>query len=508
MRKFATGAAAILAVSLVTAPAAEAAAKPKPKPDLAKLVTVNAMKRHLVNLKKISDYNGGNRKSGLAGYDISVKYVVNELKKAGLKPKTQSVPFWVFKQNGPGAFEQVAPGKVAYKADSEYGTWEYSGAGDVTANVFPVDLGGDQGPAGHSGCEASDFAGMQKGDIALIRRGTCAFVDKVDLAVAAGASAVVIYQRQGPDVPVDTPAVFGLDKPAPVPVIGTTYKIGTELRAPADAKTLKLRVKTDVTNTPKPVQNVIVESKWGNPNNVVVVGAHLDSVAEGPGINDNGTGSAAILTMAQNINKLGKKNLRNKVRFAWWAAEESGLVGARHYVETLTKAQKSKIALNLNFDMLGSPNFARFVYDGDDSMGSGTNPPAGSGAIEKTFVDYFKKRGLKSEPTAFDGRSDYGPFIEVGIPAGGLFSGAEVLKTAQQVTWYGGVAGQAFDPCYHAKCDNMKNIDWTGFDQFADAAAFATQKFAFSTLPVNGQARAARAAAARSFDWQGGRQVR
>ncbi|MEU5877582.1 M28 family peptidase [Spirillospora sp. NPDC047279] len=499
------GAAAILAVSLVTAPTAEAAAKP----DLAKLVTVNAMKRHLVNLKTISDYNGGNRKSGLAGYDISVKYVVNELKKAGLEPKTQTVPFWVFKQDGPGAFEQVAPAQQAYKADEEYGTWEYSGSGDVTANVFPVDLGGDQGPAGHSGCEAADFEGIQKGDIALIRRGTCAFVDKVNLAVAAGAGAVIIYQRQGPDVPVDTPAVFGLDKPAPIPVIGTTYKIGTELRTPAEAKTLQVRVKTEVTNTPKPVQNVIAESTWGDPNNVVVVGAHLDSVAEGPGINDNGSGSAAILTMAQNIDKLGKKNLKNKVRFAWWAAEESGLVGAYHYVGSLTPAQRDKIALNLNFDMLGSVNFARFVYDGDDSMGSGTNPPAGSGAIEKTFVDYFGKLGLKSEPTAFDGRSDYGPFIEVGIPAGGLFSGAEGIKTAEQVAWYGGEAGKAYDPCYHAACDTMKNIDWTGLDQMADAAAFATQKFAFSTLPVNGQARiAAKAAATRSFDWKGGRLVR
>ncbi|WP_067813884.1 M28 family metallopeptidase [Actinomadura kijaniata] len=506
MRRIAIGAAALLAVSAVTVPTANAASAP----DLAKLVTVKDIRKHLQALQQISDYNGGNRQSGRPGYDISVKYVVSQLKKAGYDPKVQSFPFWVFDQLGPGAFEQVEPNKVSYKAGTEYGTYEYSGSGDVTAKVTPVDLDGDHGPGGSSGCEMSDFANFPKGNIALIRRGTCVFGDKAKNAAAAGASGVIIYQRTGADVPNDPPAVFGLSEPAPFPVLGTTYKIGNELAASAKAGTLKVRLKSDTRNVSRPTYNVLADTKWGRSDNVVVVGAHLDSVHDGAGINDNGSGSAAILAIAKQAHKLGKKGLKNKVRFAWWGAEEAGLLGSTHYVDTLPAAEKSKIALNLNFDMLGSTNFVRFVYDGDNSLGNPTVPPAGSGAIEKTFVDYFAKRGLKTEPTAFDGRSDYGPFIESGIPAGGLFSGAEGIKTPEQAKIYGGTAGQPYDPCYHAACDGMKNISWTALDQLSDGAAHATQRFARSTLPVNGEARKARALRAQTHApiWKGGKVVR
>ncbi|MQY08105.1 M28 family peptidase [Actinomadura macrotermitis] len=500
MRKFAIATAAAMTASLALVPSSAEAAT---KPDLAKLVTVKDIKRHLLNLQQIADYNGGNRKSGLAGYDVSVKYVVSELKKAGLKPKVQNFPFWVFKQNGPGAFDQVAPAPATYKPGTEFGPYEYSGTGDVTAKVFPVDLEGEQGPTGNSGCEADDFKGMQKGDIALIRRGSCAFVDKANNAVAAGASAVIIYQRIGPDVPVDEPAVYGLDKPAPVPVIGTTYKIGSGLVAAAKAGTLKLHIKTDVTNTPKQIANVIAESRYGRSDNVIVVGAHLDSVEAGPGINDNGSGSSTILALAQKIDKLGKKGLKNKVRFAWWGAEESGLVGADYYVKHLSAAEKAKIALNLNFDMTASPNGVRGVYNGSDPTA-----PAGSAAIQKMFNDYYAKRKLPTTPSEFNGRSDYGPFLEAGIPAGGIDTGAEGIKTAEEAKIFGGTAGKPYDACYHAKCDRITNINWHLLDTNADGVAAITQRLALSTLPVNGEARAKALAKRPSFNWKGGRLVR
>ncbi|MBO2448159.1 M28 family peptidase [Actinomadura barringtoniae] len=505
MRKFAIGVtAAALALPLVAAPSAQAAAKPKPKPDLAKLVTAKDIKRHLLNLQKIGDYNGGNRKAGLAGYDISVKYVYNELKKAGLKPKLQNFPFWVFKQDGPGAFEQLEPNKATYKPVTEFGTYEYSGQGDVTGKVVPVDLDGPQDGTGNSGCEADDFKNFPKGAIALIRRGSCVFDIKASNAAAAGASATIIYQRVGADQPTDDPAVYGLSKPSPVPVIGTTYKIGNEMAASAKAGTLKVRVKTEVTNTPKQISNVIAESKYGNPNNVVVVGAHLDSVEAGPGVNDNGSGSSTILAAAQKINKLGKKNLKNKVRFAWWGAEESGLVGAEYYVTHLTAAQKAKIALNLNFDMTASPNGVRGVYNGSDPTA-----PAGSAAIQKMFNQYFAKRKLPTVPSEFNGRSDYGPFLEAGIPAGGVDTGAEQLKTAEEAKIFGGTAGQPYDACYHAKCDRITNINWHLLDTNADGIAAVIQRLALSTLPVNGQALKAKSAhRAPVLTYKGGQIVR
>ena len=176
---------------------------------------------------------------------------------------------------------------------------------------------------------------------------------------------------------------------------------------------------------------------------------------------------------------------RNKVRFAWWGAEESGLLGSEYYVANLSNREIKDIALNLNFDMIGSPNFVRFVYDGDGSD-TAVAGPNGSGVIEDVFNDYFAGQGLPAEPTEFSGRSDYGPFIAVGIPAGGLFTGAEGIKTAEQAAIYGGTAGDQYDPCYHLACDTFDNISLEALDQMSDAAAHATLTFAMTTSAVNG----------------------
>jgi Zn-dependent M28 family amino/carboxypeptidase len=89
-------------------------------------------------------------------------------------------------------------------------------------------------------------------------------------------------------------------------------------------------------------------------------------------------------------------------------------------------------------------------------------------------------------PTAFDGRSDYGPFIEAGIPAGGLFTGAEDIKSAEEARLFGGTAGEAFDPCYHAACDDITNLNKTALDQMSDATTHATLAFAQTTSAVGG----------------------
>ena len=150
-------------------------------------------------------------------------------------------------------------------------------------------------------------------------------------------------------------------------------------------------------------------------------------------------------------------------------------------MDSLTEAQLAKIYANLNFDMVGSPNYVRFVYDGngDGSEDAAAGPP-GSDTIEEIFTKYFADQGLASEPTAFDGRSDYGPFIAAGIPAGGLFSGAEGIKTAQQAAVYGGTAGVAYDECYHQACDTISNLNSKALSELGDAAAHATLTLALS----------------------------
>ena len=224
--------------------------------------------------------------------------------------------------------------------------------------------------------------------------------------------------------------------------------------------------------------NILAESPTGDPNNVIIVGAQLDSVSTGPGIQDNGSGSAAILEVAEQMSKVKP---RNKVRFAWWGAEESGLIGSTFYVSNLSPDEQDQIGLYLNFDMIGSPNFVRFVYDGDGSS-FGLCGPVGSDAVEAFFGGFYAGRGLAFEPIAFDGSSAYQAFLNVGIPSGGLFTGADGIKTPEQVAIYGGTAGEQYDPCYHLACDTFDNISLEVLGQNADAVAAATLHYAMMKM--------------------------
>jgi Zn-dependent M28 family amino/carboxypeptidase len=250
-------------------------------------------------------------------------------------------------------------------------------------------------------------------------------------------------------------------------------------------------------NETRTQRNVIAQTKTGRTNNVVMAGAHLDSVETGAGINDNGTGSASLLETALQLGSRPKVD--NAIRFAWWGAEERGLIGSTQYVRSLSFEQQLDIALYLNFDMVGSPNAAYFIYDGDNSDGVGSPAgPYGSAQIEKAFADYFVAKGVPTEGTDFSGRSDYGEFIKQGIPAGGLFTGAEGVKTAAQAAKWGGTAGVAYDRCYHSACDNLGNVDRVALGRNAGAIAFVTAAYGVSTEDVNGVPPRAKRAEVRS----------
>ena len=228
----------------------------------------------------------------------------------------------------------------------------------------------------------------------------------------------------------------------------------------------------------------LAELPGKNANNVVMAGAHLDSVAAGPGINDNGSGSAALIEVAENLRGVKPQNT---MRFAWWGAEEANLVGSTYYVTNLAATEFDRIALYLNFDMIGSPNHVFFIYDGDDSDGVGAGPgPSGSAQIEETFEAFFESRGIPYKGTDFSGRSDYGPFIAAGIPSGGLFTGAEGIKTVEEANLWGGTAGIAYDVCYHQACDTYDNNNDYALEQNSDAVAYAALSYAMSTALING----------------------
>jgi Zn-dependent M28 family amino/carboxypeptidase len=476
---------AVAALTAVPAVAGPRSCTKRTNDTIAKLlecVTLAGVREHQAALQEIADDNGGNRFAGLPGHDASVEYVVDRLEAAGYDPTVQPFDYLAFTPLGPSELEQTAPNQITYTEGVDFGLIDQSDPGDVTAAVTSVDLQLGLGNTSTSGCEAADFAGFPAGNIALLQRGSCTFELKAENAAAAGAVGIVIFNQGNLDDPsrLGIPAVtLTANNTSGIPVLGTTYALGAELALTAG---LEMRVFANSLREIKTTYNVLAELA-GTSDTVVMVGGHLDSVSAGPGINDNGSGSAAILDIAEAMRKVEPVNT---VRFAWWSAEESGLVGSDFYVNSLTADELDDIALYLNFDMIGSPNYVRFVYDGDGTVGP-AGPP-GSEAIEDLFVDFYDDRGLESEPTAFDGRSDYGPFIAEGvdIPAGGLFTGAEGIKTDAQVAVYGGVAGEQYDPCYHEACDTFANNNNAVLDLNSDAIAFATLTYAMDTSSVTG----------------------
>ncbi|WP_392542923.1 M28 family metallopeptidase [Oryzobacter telluris] len=486
-RRRTTGLAAVAALALSTLPVGAAVAATSAQgcesranityDKLLECVTVDGVLAHEKALQAIADANGGNRAAGLPGYDASVDYVVDTLKAAGWQVRTETFPFTYV---GPSILRQNSPVQANYANNPATGT----GYGDVTAAVQAVDLKLGLGNASTSGCEAADFAGFVAGNIALVQRGTCPFADKALNAEAAGASAVVIMNQGNTAAPdrndAVNPTLGGADV-VDIPVVGTSYLSGVALsQAGSTARVFVPQPES------RPQENVIAELKGVNDDNVVMAGAHLDSVQAGPGINDNGSGSSALLELAENVRKLKPQNT---IRLAWWGAEESGLIGSTQYVAGLSQAEKDRIALYLNFDMVGSPNYIFMIYDGNESSWAapaGVPIPEGSKQIEGLFESLYTKKGVPYDDAQFSGRSDYQAFINNGIPAGGLFTGAEVVKTAQQAQIWGGTAGQSYDPCYHQTCDDIDNLALDALDVNSDVISAAVLTYAYSTESVNG----------------------
>jgi Zn-dependent M28 family amino/carboxypeptidase len=461
------------------------------------VVTVDGVRFHQAEFQAIADATTGTRVSGSDGYDLSVSYIIEQMEASGYDVTVQEFTFPFFEVVSQAFSQTATPVRDFDPFDfstlsGDFDVMTFSGSGSTTDTpiVATNDVIVPFPPVPNtstSGCEPEDFldggTSLVEGKVALIQRGTCTFALKAQNAEAAGAVAAVIFNEGQPDFNRDG-VVFGtLGGPGVnIPVLGISYDLGVEFLN--DVGEPRVSIDIETLSEIQETANVLAETREGRDDRVVVVGAHLDSVLQGPGIQDNGSGSAAILEVALQMAELGIVP-RNKVRFAWWGAEESGLVGSTLYVSTLSKRDIKNIAVNLNFDMIGSPNFVRFVYDGDGSD-TPLSGPNGSANVEDVFLRYFDEQGLETEPTAFDGRSDYGPFIAVGIPAGGLFTGAEEIKTEAQVEIYGGTAGEQYDPCYHLACDTFDNISLEVLDQNSDAIAHAVLTFAMTTSSVNG----------------------
>ncbi|MEU6080434.1 M28 family metallopeptidase [Streptomyces sp. NPDC047108] len=423
--------------------------------------------QHLKRFQAIADSTEGHRAAGSLGHDASAAYVYRQLQKAGYDVSYDAFEFTYTETLAEKlAVVSPTPQDIAIEAMTYTRSTPEGGIKAPVAAV-PVDA--------TSGCEAGDYAaGSVTGKIALIQRGGCTFAEKQAAAAGAGAVGAIIYNNTEGALS----GTIGDPEAGKIPTGGITQKDGQALAAEAAKGEVTVSFEVRELQEKRTTRNVIAETPGGDPDRTVMLGSHLDSVSEGPGINDNGSGSAGLLEVALELAKTHQKPT-NKIRFAWWSAEELGLIGSEDYVARLTEQQQKQIALYLNFDMIASPNYGQFVYDGDDSDATGAGPgPEGSAQIEKKINDFLDRTGKPHEGTDFTGRSDYGPFIAVGIPSGGTFTGAEGIKTEEQAKKFGGDAGVAYDVCYHAACDNLSNIDMAAFDTNIDVIADAVGTYA------------------------------
>uniref|UniRef100_A0AAU2JUQ0 M28 family metallopeptidase n=1 Tax=Streptomyces sp. NBC_00049 TaxID=2903617 RepID=A0AAU2JUQ0_9ACTN len=431
---------------------------------------------HLKVLQAIADYNKGTRVAGSKGHVQSAKYVEAVMRAAGYKVTKNEFDFVYVEAIAEKLTVNGASGRDVPIHLMTYTTSTPEGGITAPVAVAPVDADGT------NGCEPGDFAaGAFTGKIALVKRGGCTFAAKQANAAAAGAVGAVIYNNTEGALN----GTLGDPTVGKVPTGGVTQAEGEKLVADAAAGPVSLTLDIRELRENRKTYNVVAETRGGDENNTVFLGAHLDSVAAGPGINDNGSGSAGILQVAQRLASSQTK-IKNKVKFAWWSAEEFGLLGSEAYVAGLTDAQKKQIKLYLNFDMIASPNSAYFVYDGDDSDATGAGPgPEGSAQLEKGITDFLDSKKIPHAGTDFSGRSDYGPFIEVGIPSGGTFTGAEGIKTPEEAAKFGGQAGVAYDVNYHGKGDDITNIDQKALDINVDVIANAVGHYAFDLATLS-----------------------
>ncbi|KAK7987116.1 aminopeptidase Y [Apiospora saccharicola] len=507
---------ALLAAAAAAAPGAIATGNETSKPyvtseSLQSLISIEDLLAGSQKLQDIADAHGGNRAFGGGGHNATVDWLYDTLSSTGYFDVVKQPFVELFSAGSANLTSSSGSNKKDYSPDTLTYT---AGTGGQTLSRPVVAVA-------NVGCDAADFPAGVADNIALVKRGTCDFAKKAALAKAAGAAAAIVYNN----VPGAVAGTLGSQSAANAPIVGIPQDEGEAIlsaltSSPDTPFVLDLFIESIVENRTN--YNVIAETKQGDKDNVLVLGGHSDSVYEGPGINDDGSGSVGVWAVAKALTGF---KIKNAVRFAFWGAEEFGKLGSFYYVKQLnqTEAEIGKIRAYLNFDMIASPNYVYGIYDGDGSAFNFSGP-AGSDQIERDFEDFFKANNLPSVPSVFSGRSDYAVsfhiphplisltgandrpspalllinhhfqitdrktsqgFIENGIPSGGLFTGAEVLKTAEEAALFGGKAGEPLDANYHQAGDNIDNLAQDAYLINTKAIANSVAKYAmsWSSLP-------------------------
>ncbi|MGA5538277.1 M28 family metallopeptidase [Mycolicibacterium nivoides] len=462
-----------LAALLLGAALAGCSAQPSPKAvepqELAGKITVDAMFTHLRKLQEIADSHDGNRAVGSPGYEAGVDYVAQLLRDKGFDVQTPEFERMGTMRGGNPALT-VSGSKYEVDQASMLVTTAPDGISAPTLR-----------PGKPSGCAATDYGSMNiTGAIAVVDASGCSVVVKQNTALDKGAVGLLVVNT-GQPVPGGL-FTTGYYRELTVPVGIIDENADAALRRTSAPVRLTLDGKAEMIKS----RNLTAQTKTGSASDVVLVGAHLDSVGGGPGINDNGSGVAAVLETALQLGS--SPNVSNAVRFAFWGAEEMGLDGSKQYVRGLPLDQLDDLALYLNFDMVGSPNAGYFTYDGDQS-GQATDPktmPEGSAGIERTMAGYLNLAGARPADMPISANTDYHPFLQAGVPIGGTTTGSSQRKTEVQARLWGGRAGVAFDPNYHTARDTIDNVDARALGIMGSAIAFTVGTYARSIEGPNG----------------------
>jgi Zn-dependent M28 family amino/carboxypeptidase len=445
-------------------------------------IDIDAISADLDRLQAIADGHGGTRAAGSDGHAASARFVADQLRTAGFDVELQQVELPVFRQTAPSTLEITGASAIAYEDVHDFKAMLFSASGDVTAPIFALGYNPAAAPGdtGGFGCESGDWAGVPSGVIVLVQPANCRRHDVIVQAEAVGAVGIITaYPAWARDAVLRPTLIEPAD--IHIPAIGVTGAVGNALDVAANAGSevhLATHTSSDMGSSP----NVIAETPWGDPAHVVMLGGHLDSVIDGPGINDNGSGTMTVLAIARGLAELHRSGSPTgqawKVRVAFWTGEEIGLWGSRAYAQDIP--DRESLEAYLNFDMVGSANGVRDVYDG-----AASSRAAEGLVITRLFTRALDEAGLSWQTIPLGGSSDHFSFDLAGIPTGGLFSGANEVKTADQAALFGGDADVAEDVCYHLACDSSSHIDATLLAQLAHAAAWTAGALASGEVDLN-----------------------
>ena len=416
------------------------------------------------------------RALGTKGYEEASEYVEKVLTDLGYEVKRQNftVPSQKF-----GKIELKVDGETVKAQSLSYTEGTEDPITDA-AVVLPVDDNYGDNAGGELGCSTDDFDETAKDAIVLVQRGECAFSEKVVNASEKGAAGVIVYNNTEGDLN----GTLGERFEGSAPAVSVDQATGDSLRdkLTAEDADVKASLTLETEFLESETWNILAETKAGDPNNVHMLGAHLDSVPEGPGINDNASGVAGVLTVAKGLANQ-EREVDNKVRIGIWGAEEVGLVGSTHYVESLSEEELGKITSYLNYDMIGSNNYAVSTLDANGDyrdIPEGVTVPEGSVELEELYTDYFESVDQPYIGAEFSGRSDYQAFMDAGIPVGGVNSGADEVKTEEEAKLFGGEVGKQLDTNYHKITDTLENVNVDSVNAIVPSMANATYQLAYT----------------------------